>query len=59
MLNFLHQKPFSARAIAGFFLWGLLAFFCILMAQITLQYWPIRKQAEVCLLLYRRMPQKK
>ena len=45
MLKFLQQKSFSARMFARYFLWGLLAFFCYLMARITLQYLPIRNDA--------------
>lgn len=45
MLRFLLQKRFPQRALTGWFLWGLLAFFTILMARITLEYWPVRSDA--------------
>lgn len=39
------QKSRSARKFAGPLLWLALAFFTVLMARITLGYWPIRNDA--------------
>ncbi len=38
-------KPATARKIAGVCLWLALAFFTVLMARITLDYWPVRRDA--------------
>lgn len=38
-------KPAAARKIAGVCLWLALAFFTVLMARITLDYWPVRRDA--------------
>lgn len=45
MLEKLPQKSISVRKFAGPVLWLVLAFFTVLMARITLEYWPIRNDA--------------
>lgn len=45
MLENPSQKSNSARKIARFCLWLVLAYFTVLMARITLGYWPVRNDA--------------
>lgn len=45
MLENPSQKSISFRKIAGLLLWLALAFFTVLMARITLEYWPVRSDA--------------
>ncbi|MES2437768.1 MAG: DUF2306 domain-containing protein [Verrucomicrobiota bacterium] len=45
MLDNPSQKSISGRKLAGPVLWLALAFFTVLMARITLGYWPVRDDA--------------